>query len=977
MIVEKPAWLRHEGLQIFSIDIQPSGQRFATAGGDHKVRIWDMKYLSHTEADADSAPSKLLATLRDHFGSVNCVRWAKQGRLIASGSDDQIVLIHERRSGSGTTEFGSGEPPDVENWKVLLTLRGHTADVVDLGWGLDDSLLASCSLDNTIHIWNMSNGSQVTILKGHTSLVKGIAWDPVGSFLASQSDDKTVIIWRASDWSLAQKIEGHWEKTVGSTFFRRLDWSPCGHFITTTNGFQKPRHSAPVLERGDWTVSYDFLGHNAPVVAVRFNHSLFRKQPQDIENGRLGPGGEAGLTNGSVKSTFKDPGPYNVIAMGSQDCSITVWTTTSARPVFVGKHFFTQSVVDLSWSPDGYSLFCCSLDGSVAAFHFEVKELGYKYSDNEMEDLKKNRYGETRGRQTTLAESPAQLLLESVAAKQWGVGESQPTNQARPESVVATNEADPARLRTTSAPVATTDVGSEQGVQSVSSMPVIAPLAESQPKVSSPVKQREYRRPDGRRRIIPEPVGPQLRDERIEMNGLHPPQPAMSGQKRDASVLDNVDTMTPIKDGRKEPLPKGGGGHAAGNHQVGSTAKASAATKSLVVEAEPFSTDAAGVGLGLTSMQREVVINADSQSGKGVLSITVSSKDDAGHGLPFCFEARPLIGGSASMNAQKTEVVCSQGGEVKWQDRLTGKATVISGNSNIWAVGCLDGTLQVYTKAGMRAMPSMMVGSAPVFMDCTENSRLLLLTRHGALYLWDFMELRCLLKESVLPLLVLSADSRDKGVMKIVSVKISRSGAPLVVLANRHAFLFHMDMQCWQRVADDHFLASSFFSSLHGTAPAGDSELASLQAAAADASTCNRKWNRVMNEDKSTTRSHLESQMASAVALKSSQDYQNFLLAYARFLAREADEVRLREVCMELLGPPFPNETVLDGSNALPKGVKKWEPCILGLKKQELLKSHVLPAMASNRSIQRLLNEVLDLVSEQEVRQQTLKNLDP
>ena len=85
---------------------------------------------------------------------------------------------------------------------------------MDLGWCSDDSLLASCSLDNTIHIWNMSNGAPVAVLKGHSSLVKGVAWDPVGSFLASQSDDKSIIIWRTSDWSLVRKLEGHWEKSV-------------------------------------------------------------------------------------------------------------------------------------------------------------------------------------------------------------------------------------------------------------------------------------------------------------------------------------------------------------------------------------------------------------------------------------------------------------------------------------------------------------------------------------------------------------------------------------------------------------------------------------------------------------------------------------------------------------------------------------------------------------------------------------------
>lgn len=88
-----------------------------------------MKSLGRDMENEDST-QRLLATLRDHFGSVNCVRWAKHSRYVATGSDDQVILIHERKPGSGTTEFGSGEPPDVENWKVIMTLRGHTADVV-------------------------------------------------------------------------------------------------------------------------------------------------------------------------------------------------------------------------------------------------------------------------------------------------------------------------------------------------------------------------------------------------------------------------------------------------------------------------------------------------------------------------------------------------------------------------------------------------------------------------------------------------------------------------------------------------------------------------------------------------------------------------------------------------------------------------------------------------------------------------------
>jgi len=56
----------------------------------------------------------------------------------------------------------------------------------------------------------------------------------------------------------------------------------------------------------------------------------------------------------------------------------------------------------------------------VATFQFEIKELGQRISDAEMEEFKKSRYGDVRVRQATVAESPAQLLLEAAAAKQWG-----------------------------------------------------------------------------------------------------------------------------------------------------------------------------------------------------------------------------------------------------------------------------------------------------------------------------------------------------------------------------------------------------------------------------------------------------------------------------------------------------------------------------------------------------------------------------
>ncbi|XP_068649440.1 protein HIRA-like isoform X2 [Aristolochia californica] len=905
------------------------------------------------ESESDQSTQKILATLRDHFGSVNCVRWAKHGRYLASGSDDQVILIHERKPGTGTTEFGSGEPPDVENWKVAMTLRGHTADVVDLNWSPDDSMLASGSLDNTVHIWNMTQGICTAVLKGHSSLVKGVAWDPIGSFIASQSDDKTVIIWRTSNWSLAHQTEGHWSKSLGSTFFRRLGWSPCGHFITTTHGFQKPRHSAPVLERGEWSATFDFLGHNAPVIVVKFNHSMFRKNFSNGQDVNVAP---VGWANGASKSSMKETQPYNVIAIGSQDRTITVWTTASARPLFVAKHFFTQSVVDLSWGPDGYALFACSLDGTVATFHFEAKELGHRLSDSELDELKRSRYGDVRGRQSNLAESPAQLLLEAASAKQSAPkkGPSSIQNDQIPEKS-PTELGNPVTAQPN---LKTSEYQAEDGKKDDGAISEGLTKPASV-QISSPVKQREYRRPDGRKRIIPEAVGVPAHQEIMPLEFSS----AVSSQQRKDDAGADVGAL---EVSAKRSFSGNAGGkcyNCGGKEHSGVTARAHI-TDSLVIEKATGSTDEK------ISIEQSGVGSLPQPSSE-ILSIRVFDKNEMKDCVPTYLEAKPvqqamndLVGmGNGTFAARETEVCCRRGDQTLWSDRVSGKVTVLAGNANFWAVGCEDGCLQIYTKCGRRAMPTMVMGSTAVFIDCDECWKLLVVTRRGEIYVWNLFNRACLLHDSLASIITSRQDSssaKDAGQVKVISARFSRSGLPLIVLSTRHAFLFDTSLKCWLRIADDCFPASNFTSSWNlGSSQNG--ELAALQVDVGKFLARKPGWSRV-TDDGVQTHSHLEAQLASALALKSPNEYRQCLLSYIRFLAREGDESRLRELCEEFLGPPT---GMAESASSNPKN-PAWNPCVLGMKKQKLLGEDILPAMASNRKVQRLLNEFMDLLSEYE-----------
>uniref|UniRef100_A0A1D1YI46 Protein HIRA n=1 Tax=Anthurium amnicola TaxID=1678845 RepID=A0A1D1YI46_9ARAE len=814
----------------------------------------------------------------------------------------------------------------------------------------------------------MTNGICTAVLRGHSSLVKGVTWDPIGSFIASQSDDKTVIIWRTADWSLAHRAEGHWSKSVGSTFFRRLGWSPCGHFITTTHGFQKPRHSAPVLERGEWSATFDFLGHNAPVVVVKFNHSMFRK---NFSNGQEAKGKSAAWTNGSLKLAGKELQPYNVIAIGSQDRTITVWTTASARPLFVAKHFFSQSVVDLSWSPDGYALFACSLDGTVAMFHFEVKELGHRISDSELDDLKRSRYGDVRGRQANLAESPAQLLLEAVAAKQSAskkalssVQPIQPPAKTSPDLVSSITCQSAPKV-----PETQPEEGKKDGGTNGDGVGKVTPA-----RISSPVKQREYRRPDGRKRIIPEAVGVPAHHENISglvQAQMHDFSSLSACQQNDNTVLaDGVVKETTIKrpfGGSSESITASKCFHCGSKERLGITAKASV-HDSLVIEKSSAS---AGVDGGII-VHHSGCAGMSSSQACSFLSIRVFSKKEGDDTNPVCLEAKPvekavqdMAGIGNTFSTKETEITCSKGNQTLWSDRMPGRVTVLAGNVNFWAVGCEDGCLQVYTKCGRRAMPAMMMGSAAVFIDCDECWKLLLVTRKGLLYVWDLFNRTCLVHDSLASLVssVEDALTKDARAIKIISARFSRSGSPLVVLATRHAFLFDMSLMCWLRIADDCFPASNFASSLNLSSVQGG-ELANLQVDVGKFLARKPSWSRV-TDDGMQTRAHLETQLASALALKSPNEYRQCLLSYIRFLAREADESRLREVCESFIGPPtgMAESTSSDSKNPA------WDPCVLGMKKHGLLREDILPAMASNRKVQRLLNEFMDILSEYEMNE--------
>ena len=67
----------------------------------------------------------------------------------------------------------------------IATLQGHRDTVFGIHWSRSGQLLASCSVDKSIIIWDSVGGQAITKLLGHTDDVRNVAFSPNESMLAS------------------------------------------------------------------------------------------------------------------------------------------------------------------------------------------------------------------------------------------------------------------------------------------------------------------------------------------------------------------------------------------------------------------------------------------------------------------------------------------------------------------------------------------------------------------------------------------------------------------------------------------------------------------------------------------------------------------------------------------------------------------------------------------------------------------------
>ncbi|NWU21363.1 HIRA protein, partial [Dyaphorophyia castanea] len=999
------------GKPIFSVDIHPDGTKFATGGqgksDSGKVVIWNMAPVLKEEDEKNENIPKMLCQMDNHLACVNCVRWSNNGVYLASGGDDKLIMVWKRAAYIGpSTVFGSSSKlTNVEQWRCVSILRSHSGDVMDVAWSPHDAWLASCSVDNTVVIWNAVKFPEIlATLKGHSGLVKGLTWDPVGKYIASQADDRSLKVWRTMDWQLETSITKPFDECGGTTHVLRLSWSPDGHYLVSAHAMNNSGPTAQIIERDGWKTNMDFVGHRKAVTVVKFNPKIFKKKQK----------------NGS---STKSSCPYCCCAVGSKDRSLSVWLTCLKRPLVVIHELFDKSIMDISWTLNGLGILVCSMDGSVAFLDFSQDELGDPLSEEEKSNIHQSTYGKSLAimteaqLSTTIIENPEMLKYQqrqqqqvdqkNASIREGSGNASAPkvASMVNGESLedirknllkkqVETRTAD-GRRRITPLCIAQLDTG-DFSTAFFNSIPISGTLSGSM--MSSQSNQQLMSLDSNAANSLNtskpsvEPTAASIKptDDAANKDGVNATSASAAPSASSSSVLTTPSKIEPMKafDSRFTERSKATSGTAVvtnTNQTVVDRLKDQNLIKDNkpkdILESSSDSEDKIPAVKPLSVPKRKLELEGETVEKKKKgrprkdsrlvpVTLTVqapatlaSDKDAACISAPALALKLPTpipqksftlqISSDPSMylevenemtavgGSKLSRLKCNREGK-EWETVLTSRILAAAGSCEIVTVACEKRTLSVFSACGRRLLPPIILNTPISTLHCT-GSCIMALTTAATLSVWDVHKQTAIVRDESLQTIFSGSDAT------VSQILLTQHGIPVMSMSDGKAYCFNPSLSTWNLVSDKQdslAQCADFRTSL----PSQEAMLCSGPLAVIQGRTSNsgRQAARLFSMphlvQQETTLAYLENQIAAALMLQSSHEYHHWLLIYARYLVNEGFEYRLRELCKDLLGPVHYSA----GS--------QWESTVMGLQKRELLKE-LLPVIGQNLRFQRLFTE--------------------
>ncbi len=238
--------------------------------------------------------------LRGHTGNVWGVIFSPDGSTLASRSYDNTIRLW-----------------DVTNGTLNHTLTAQE-DVWNVTFSPDGQTLASGSSDDTIRLWDVATGTLKHTLTAHANDVNVVAFSPDGLTLASGSDDGTIRLWDVATGKRKAKIT-----LIGSEIYDVV-FSPDGLTLASESDDRTVR----LWDAATGAFKYPLTAHTDDVWTIAFN------------------------SDGKI------------LASGSRDNTIRLWdvATGTVNHTLIAH---TDDIYRVVFSPDGLTLASRSRDRTI------------------------------------------------------------------------------------------------------------------------------------------------------------------------------------------------------------------------------------------------------------------------------------------------------------------------------------------------------------------------------------------------------------------------------------------------------------------------------------------------------------------------------------------------------------------------------------------------------------------------------------
>lgn len=214
---------------VYGVAVSPDGTRIAAGGCDRIVRVWDVSQgvdkaglVDSFENHADWVLGIAFSPDSKHVVTASRDKTAKVWDLAAKESvltfPDHLEAVYAVAiTHDGKTGISVGQDKNVRFWQatdlaknvgkqVRIGANGHAKPAFRLAYHADPKkpLLATCSADTTVRLWDPMNGTMQKSLTGLTDWVYAVAISPDGTMVAAGSYKGEVRVWKTADGALVK-----------------------------------------------------------------------------------------------------------------------------------------------------------------------------------------------------------------------------------------------------------------------------------------------------------------------------------------------------------------------------------------------------------------------------------------------------------------------------------------------------------------------------------------------------------------------------------------------------------------------------------------------------------------------------------------------------------------------------------------------------------------------------------------------------